>query len=143
MAFPRLDEKGDVVLSPHLTIPRGDFTIRVTTSGGPGGQHANRSLTKVVVTFDVEQSAAFSDRDRAFLLLRHQSRWQASSSAQRSQARNRDEALLTLARRLNVALVRDTPRRATRATKGSQQRRVDSKKARGDVKRLRGRVNDD
>ena len=53
----RVDATGDLVLGDRAVIPAGEFEVRTTTSGGPGGQHANRSMTKVVVSLRVADSS--------------------------------------------------------------------------------------
>ena len=67
MSARALDD-GSLFIRSRLTIPSDEVALRVTTSGGPGGQHANRSLTRVVASFDVVESAVLSIADRALLL---------------------------------------------------------------------------
>jgi ribosome-associated protein len=115
----------------------------MTTSGGPGGQHANRSLTRVVASFNVAESQALSPDDRA----RVEAMWgpvvRSSASRHRSQRQNRFAALEQLAEKLALALAPTTPRRATKPTKGAKVRRVDEKKARGRLKEQRRRPSED
>ena len=80
-----------------LTIPMSEITWRATTSGGPGGQHANRTLSRVEVQFDVAASASLGPRQRARLLERYGPVVRAAASESRSQARNRQLALERLA----------------------------------------------
>jgi ribosome-associated protein len=126
-----------------LDLPLSEVTWRATTSGGPGGQHANRTLSRVEVEFDVEASSALGPRQRQRLLDRVGPVVRASAAESRSQARNRQLALERLAARIDAALRVETPRRATRPTKSSQVRRVESKRRRGEVKRGRRRPGDD
>ena len=114
-----------------------------TTSGGPGGQHANRSLTKVVANFSVIDSAALNETDRALLLEKVGPLVRSSSSRFRSQGQNKTAALEHLAQKIATALLRQPPRRPSRPTKASKVRRVDEKKARGRVKEQRRRPLDD
>src|SRR5580700_7315716 len=72
-----------------LTLPMSEITWRATTSGGPGGQHANRTLSRVEVQFDVTASAALGPRQRARLLERYGPVVRAAASDSRSQSRNR------------------------------------------------------
>jgi len=120
-----------------LAIPMTEITWRATTSGGPGGQHANRTLSRVEVQFDVTGSASLGPRQRARLLERYGPVVRAAASESRSQARNRQLALERLATRLAEGLRVDPTRRATRPTKGSQVRRVEKKRQRSEVKRHR------
>lgn len=140
---PSVAEDGSLRVRQHLTIPADEIDVRVTTSGGPGGQHANRSLTRVVASFDVGASAVLSERDRLRLIETRGAVVRSSASRFRSQGQNRAAALEQLARRIAEGLQLPTPRRATRPTRASQVRRVDEKKARGRVKETRRRPEDD
>lgn len=140
---PRLNDDGSLTIRPRLTIPSDEITLRVTTSGGPGGQHANRSLTRVVASFDVNDSVVLSNVDRELLLSKVGTVVRSGASRYRSQGQNRAAALEQLAQKIAVALTRLPPRRPTRPTKGSKVRRVDEKKARGRVKQERRTPTDD
>jgi len=120
-----------------LDLPLAEISWRATTSGGPGGQHANRTLSRVEVQFDVERSATLGPRQRARLLDRLGPTVRASASESRSQARNRQLALERLAAKISAGLRDQAPRRATRPTKGSQVRRVEQKRHRAQIKRTR------
>ena len=120
-----------------LAVPMSEITWRATTSGGPGGQHANRTLSRVEVQFDVAGSASLGPRQRARLLERYGPVVRAAASDSRSQSRNRQLALERLAGRLADGLRVDPTRRATKPTKGSQVRRVEAKRHRSEVKRRR------
>jgi ribosome-associated protein len=126
-----------------LDLPLSEITWRATTSGGPGGQHANRTLSRVEVEFDVSASSVLGPRQRQRLLDRIGPVVRASAADSRSQARNRQLALERLAARIDAALRLETPRRATRPTKSSQVRRVEAKRRRAQVKRGRRRPGDD
>jgi ribosome-associated protein len=126
-----------------LDLPLSEISWRATTSGGPGGQHANRTLSRVEVEFDVAASSVLGPRQRQRLLDRVGPVVRASAADSRSQARNRQLALERLAARIDAALRVETPRRATRPTKSSQVRRVESKRRRAEVKRRRRRPGDD
>ena len=125
-----------------LTIPMSEITWRATTSGGPGGQHANRTLSRVEVQFDVAGSVSLGPRQRARLLARYGPIVRAAASESRSQARNRQLALERLAGRLAEGLRVDPTRRPTKPTKGSQVRRVEEKRHRSQVKRQRRAPNE-
>jgi ribosome-associated protein len=120
-----------------LDLPLSEISWRATTSGGPGGQHANRTLSRVEVQFDVGASATLGSRQRARLLERYGPVVRASAADSRSQARNRELALSRLAARLDAGLRVLPARRPTRPTKGSQVRRVESKRRRSETKRRR------
>jgi ribosome-associated protein len=143
MSAPRVLDDGSLFIRGRLTIPSDEIVLRVTTSGGPGGQHANRSLTRVVASFHVIDSAVLSNADRELLIEKVGPVVRASASRFRSQGQNRGAALEQLTQKIAVALTRQAPRRATKPTKGSKIRRVDDKKARSRVKEQRRRPSDD
>ena len=120
-----------------LDLPISEVSWRATTSGGPGGQHANRTLSRVEVSFDVDASATLGPRQRARLLERYGPIVRASASESRSQARNRELALGRLATKLDEGLRVQPPRKPTRPTKGSQVRRVERKRRHSETKRRR------
>jgi ribosome-associated protein len=120
-----------------LDLPLAEITWRATTSGGPGGQHANRTASRVEVQFDVGASATLGPRQRARLLERIGPVVRASSSESRSQARNRELALERLAGKISAGLRVQPTRAPTRPTKGSQVRRVDAKRRRSQTKKRR------
>jgi ribosome-associated protein len=126
-----------------LSIPVSELAWRFTASGGPGGQHANTSNTRVEVRFDVARSPSLGPRQRARLLDRFGSEVRVVVSDERSQARNRALALERLAGRLAAALRVEPPRTATTPTRGSKVRRVEAKRRRGETKQLRRRVSSD
>jgi ribosome-associated protein len=143
MSAPRVLDDGSLFIRGRLTIPSDEVVLRATTSGGPGGQHANRSLTRVVASFHVIDSAVLSNADRELLIEKVGPVVRASASRFRSQGQNRGAALEQLTQKIAVALTRQAPRRATKPTKGSKIRRVDDKKARSRVKEQRRRPSDD
>jgi len=139
MSGPRVNADGSLFIRSKLTIPFSEIELRVTTSGGPGGQHANRSLTRVVVSFHVNTSEALSETERALLIEKVGTVVRSSASRYRSQAQNKSAALEQLALKIATGLARQAPRRATKPTKSSKVRRVDEKKARSRVKENRRR----
>lgn len=133
------DPHDDLVVSGSVRIPRSELRVSFTASGGPGGQHANRSNTRVDLRFDVTSSSAFSDAQRERVLERLGPEVRVVVDDERSQARNRSLAEERLVARLQSALHVERPRRATKPTRSSQRRRMDAKAKRGDVKRQRRR----
>jgi ribosome-associated protein len=140
---PRTNGDGSLAIQPGLTIPPEEIELRVTTSGGPGGQHANRSLTRVVASFRVADSNVLSDEEKGRVAEAFGTVVRSSASRFRSQRQNRFAALEQLAQKLATALAPQTPRRATKPTKGAKVRRVDEKKARGRLKEQRRRPVED
>ena len=124
-------------------IDADELEWRVSRSGGPGGQHANTSNTRVEVRFDIESSQSLGPRQRARLLERIGPVARATAADSRSQARNRELALERLRSRLADALRVERPRRATKPTRAARTRRLDAKRRRADVKRRRARPDTD
>jgi ribosome-associated protein len=120
-----------------VRIPLDELEWRFTTSGGPGGQHANRSNTRAEVLFDVDSSQALGPRQRARLRQRFGPTVRAVSGEHRSQARNRDAALGRLARRIADALRVERPRVPTTPSAAARARRLEQKRRRSETKRRR------
>ena len=120
-------------------IPLDELQWRFTASGGPGGQHANTANTRAEVSFDVANSPSLGPRQRARLLERLGPAVRVVASDERSQLRNRELALDRLRSRLAEALRIDRERRPTTPSMGARQRRFESKKRRGEIKRMRRR----
>ncbi len=120
-------------------IPLREITIRATRSSGPGGQHANTTASRVEASFDVAASEALTEDQKRRIITRAGARVTAVAQDERSQARNRELALERLARRLSSALAVRRPRRRTRPTKGSVDRRLASKARQSERKRNRRR----
>jgi ribosome-associated protein len=131
-------------LPSGLVIPAGELVERFSRSPGPGGQSVNTSDSRVELEYDVVASAALTDDQRARLLSRlPEPTVRIVASEHRSQHRNRVAARERLAERLREALAPPPPpRRPTKPTRGSQRRRLEAKKQRGQTKSLRGRIRD-
>lgn len=137
------DPHDDLIVTRSVRVPRSELQVSFTASGGPGGQHANRSHTRVDLRFDVAASSAFSEAQRERVLERLGPEVRVVADDERSQTRNRALAEERLVARLRSALHVDRPRRATKPTRGSQRRRMDAKSRRGEVKRQRRRPSPD
>lgn len=122
-----------------LVLPEAELQLRTSTPGGPGGQHANRTASKVTVIFNVEASAVLGPRQRARLLEVLGPVVRVSAGESRSQAVNRAKALERLAVKLADALTPPTKRVATKPTRGSATRRVEAKRRRSGTKAMRRR----
>jgi ribosome-associated protein len=130
-------------VSSSCSIPDEELVWRFTGSGGPGGQHANTSNTRVELVFDVANSPSLGPRQRARLLEKLGPTVRVVASDERSQVRNRDAARKRLAERIATALHVEKPRRPTRATKASKERRLDAKRRTSQIKaRRQGRLED-
>jgi ribosome-associated protein len=118
-------------------IPLDEIEWRFDPSGGPGGQHANRSRTRVEVSFDVAASPSLTEDQRARLQTRLGDVVRAAAGDERSQTRNRAVALDRLRSALAAALREERPRRPTRPSASSTERRLTGKRRRSEVKRSR------
>lgn len=117
-------------------IPESEIDERFDTSGGPGGQHANTSETAVTLRFDIAASSLPEDvKER--LGRRIGPTVEVTASDTRSQWRNREIARERLTERIERALVQPKPRRKTRPSRQSRERRLAEKKARSEVKKGR------
>ena len=125
------------MVTDAVRIPRHELDVRFSASGGPGGQHANKAATRAELTFDVSTSSAFTEAQRERLIGRLGPVVRVVADDERSQLRNRALAEERLVSKLRGALHVPRSRRATRPTRGSQRRRVEAKKQRGQTKRYR------
>ena len=120
-----------------VSIPRGEIELRFSRSSGPGGQHAQKSDTRVEAIFDVEASSALSDAQKRRVVSRVGPVVRAVAQDERSQWRNRELALERVAEALREALRVQRPRRATRPSKAAVERRLEQKRRRAETKRRR------
>ena len=131
-----------IQVTKTVAIPVSEIELRFSRSSGPGGQHAQKTETRVEATFDVETSEALSSVQKARVLRRAGPVLRAVAQDERSQARNRELALERLAASLREALRVERPRRPTRPTPAARKRRLEEKRRRGETKQLRRRPTD-
>jgi ribosome-associated protein len=120
-----------------VALPRNEILLRTSRSSGPGGQHAQRSETRVEAVFDVESSAALSEAQKRRVIGRAGPVLRAVAQDERSQLRNRELAIERLVEQLRRALHVERRRTATKPTAGSRERRLQRKRERSEVKRQR------
>lgn len=132
-----------IEINESLVIPDAELHERFTSSGGPGGQHANKAATRVELHWSIVDSAALSDTQRHLLLDAFGPSIRVVVDDERSQLRNRGLAERRLADRVGAALQPRTKRRNTRPTGGSKRRRLDQKRKAGQQKRLRQKPHHD
>jgi ribosome-associated protein len=126
-----------IPVTRSVSIPRDEVELRFSRSSGPGGQHAQKSDTRVEAVFDVEASAALSDAQKRRVAQRLGPVVRAVAQDERSQWRNRELALERLADALREGLRVQRPRRPTRPKKAAVEKRLEQKRRRGETKRLR------
>jgi ribosome-associated protein len=141
VASARVD--GGLSIARGVTVPLSEIELRTSRSSGPGGQHANVTASRVEAVFDVDASRVLDDGQKRRITARCGPVVRAVAQDTRSQMRNRELALERLRARLEAALHVPRARRATKPTAASRQRRVDTKRRRGDVKRQRRRPADE
>ncbi|GIU94066.1 MAG: hypothetical protein KatS3mg012_0523 [Gaiellaceae bacterium] len=124
-------------MTRSVSLPLSEVRLRVSRSAGPGGQHAQKSSTRVEATFDVEASSALSEAQKRRVLKRVGPVLRAVSQDERSQARNRELALERLVERLRAALAVPRRRVPTAPTAAARERRLAEKRRRKERKRLR------
>ena len=138
-----------IVINDKLALPAAELQFRFTTGGGPGGQHVNKTATRVTLLFDVANSPSLDEATRACLLDRLASRLDRRGvlhidvQESRSQWQNRTTAVARLQQLLAEALTVQPERRPTRPSRRARQERLADKKRRGTVKQERLRRWDD
>ena len=120
-----------------VVVPRSEIELRTSRSSGPGGQHAQKSETRVEAVFDVESSSALTDVQKRRVVARAGSVLRAVAQDERSQLRNKELATERLVALLHEALRVERKRVPTKPTEAARQRRLDDKRRRGELKRQR------
>ncbi len=120
-----------------VVLPLSEVDLQVSRSSGPGGQHAQKSETRVVAVFDVETSSALTETQKRRVVRRAGPVLRAVAQDERSRTRNRDLALERLVAALRDALRVERKRVPTRPSSAARERRLQEKKRRGQTKRLR------
>jgi ribosome-associated protein len=139
----------DLEVCQGLVIPAAELSESASRAGGPGGQHVNKSNTRVILRWSVSESPSLTPEQRERLLDRLSGRLTregdllVSSGAARSRARNRDAARGRLAQLVASALEVRAGRRPTRPTRSSQRRRLEAKTQRSRLKKQRTQRDDD
>jgi ribosome-associated protein len=130
-------ERESIRVTRSVVLPLSEVELRFSRSSGPGGQHANRSETRVEAVFDVEASQALTEIQRRRVLARVGPTIRAVAQDERSQWRNRELAIERVAEQLREALRVERKRIPTKPTRASRERRLEDKRRRSETKRLR------
>jgi len=125
-----------------VVLPRAEIQLRFSRSSGPGGQHAQKSETRVEAVFDVEASTALTDNQKRRVVARAGPMLRALAQDERSQLRNRELAVERLVEQLRRALRVERRRVPTKPTEASRRRRLEDKQRRSRTKRLRRDLGD-
>jgi ribosome-associated protein len=137
------DRFGPLRINGRVAIPRDELEVRVSRSGGPGGQHVNTSSTRVEARWNLDRSAVLTDgekvrvRDKLGARIDADGTLRVTASDSRSQRRNRDAAEARLAELVRRALVVPKPRRPSRRPRGADESRLRSKREHAERKRAR------
>lgn len=124
-------------MTRSVVLPLSEVDFRFSRSSGPGGQHANRSETRVEAVFDVEASSSLTDAQKRRVLAKAGPILRAIAQDERSQWRNRELAVERIVEQLRDALRVERPRVPTKPTAGARERRLEEKRRRSETKRLR------
>jgi ribosome-associated protein len=125
-----------------VVLPLSDVEFRTSRSSGPGGQHAQKTETRVEALLDVERSRALTDVQKRRVVARAGVVLRAIAQDERSQIRNKELAIERLVRQLQEALKVPRKRRPTKPSKAAVERQREAKKRRSQTKRLRRGVDD-
>jgi ribosome-associated protein len=130
-------------VNESVSIPRNELDVRVSRSSGAGGQHVNKTSSRVEIFWNIPASRVLSDEEKSRLLDKLSSKLTTEGSVRvvasdmRSQSRNRDLAEERLSELVRRALVIPRKRRPTRPTKASKEARLEEKKRQARKKRDR------
>ena len=126
-------------MTRSVVLPLAEIELRTSRSSGPGGQHAQKTETRVEAVFEVERSEALTDLQKRRVVARAGRVLRAVAQDERSQARNRELAVERLVAQLREALKVPRKRRPTKPSRAAVERRLEEKRRRSEAKRLRRR----
>jgi ribosome-associated protein len=126
-----------ISVTRSVSLPVDEIELRFSRSSGPGGQHAQRTESRVEAVFDVEASSALTDAQKRRVIGKAGPVLRAVAQDERSQWRNRELAVERLVEALRGALAVPRRRRPTAPTAASRERRLEQKRRRSETKRLR------
>jgi ribosome-associated protein len=135
-------------INEQVSIPQAELSFRFSRSSGPGGQHVQKSSTRVELLFDVANSPSLTESQRARVLTRlagyvdSAGVLQLASQSERSQLRNREEVVTRFKSLMRQALRRRKRRKPTKPTATSKEQRLKEKRRHSQIKRARGKVDE-
>jgi ribosome-associated protein len=132
-----MTDSESIRVTRSVVVPRSEIELRTSRSSGPGGQHAQKSETRVEAIFDIEASSALSDAQKRRVIAKAGPVLRAIAQDERSQLRNKELAIERVIESLREALRVPRRRVPTKPSAASRERRLDQKKRRSQVKRLR------
>jgi ribosome-associated protein len=136
-------DRPDITVTRSVRLPASEIVLRTSRSSGPGGQHANKTESRVEAVFDVLASSALTEVQKRRVVARAGPVLRAVAQDERSQLRNRELAVERIVAALRAALFVPRERRATKPSRAATEKRIAAKKRRGEAKRLRGSVRPD
>jgi ribosome-associated protein len=136
-------ERESIRVTRSVALPLSELELRFSRSSGPGGQHAQKSETRVEAVFDVERSRVLSDAQKRRVVARAGPVLRAVAQDERSQLRNRELAVERVVEQLRSALRVKRRRVPTKPSAAARERRLEEKRRRGQTKRRRRRAEED
>ena len=137
-----------LVINDKVQVPLSELVYTASRSSGPGGQHVNTTDSRIQIRWNVLETAALTEPERARVRKKLASRLTESgdlilaSDTHRSQRRNREEVTERLAAMLREALIPPKPRKKTKPTRASREKRLDEKRKKSRTKKDRGKKYD-
>jgi ribosome-associated protein len=138
-----------LAITPSVRIPMAEILLTAISGGGPGGQHVNKSATRIALQWNARTTRALSEQQKTWMLQQLAARLDTEGSLRivagefRSQQQNRRAALERLQALVARALIVPRTRKATRPSRGAVLDRLNDKRKRGETKRQRRRDHDD
>jgi len=137
--------KNDLFIQDTIIIPEHELEITTSRSGGPGGQHVNKTESRITIRWNVKNTNALNEVQKLRVLENLASQLTADgdlivhNSASRSQQQNKEMALKNVADKVRKALHVPKKRMKTRVSKATKEKRLESKSHRGVIKRMRSK----
>src|SRR4029077_11095539 len=134
MRIAAMTDSESIRVTRSVVVPRSEIDLRTSRSSGPGGQHAQKSETRVEAIFDVEASSALSPAQKKRVVAKAGPVLRAIAQDERSQLRNKDLAVERVVEALREALRVPRHRVPTKPSKAAKERRLEGKKRRSETK---------